>query len=212
LKTKYIFILIFLFLISCFKDVDDAIMYHIYHSYHESIYYATSGTEIPPEYLAALISLESYPPGNWNSERFEPKVYERLLKLKKEGIPFGNIPREKILSLTDEELKKLSTSYGLTQIMGYHCLDLGCSIEDLKSKDHLLWSIEYIRKHYLKYIKTKQWENCFRIHNTGNPFGKTYNMDYVEKGILRMKYYKKWINFKGNLLANFYENSQEKGE
>ncbi|GIX41530.1 MAG: hypothetical protein KatS3mg129_1263 [Leptospiraceae bacterium] len=180
-------------------------MYHIYKSYNEKIYQATWGTEIPPEYLAALISLESYPPGNWDSERFEPKVYERLIKLKNEDIPFGNIPREKIIHISDYELIKLATSYGLTQIMGYHCLDLGCSIEDLKGSDHLLWSIAYIRKHYLKYIKKKEWETCFRIHNTGNPFGKTHNRDYVEKGIKRMEYYKKWLRYRGNLLANFYE-------
>jgi hypothetical protein len=206
LKIKIILFLSIIFINSCFRDVDDAIMYHIYQSFHGHIQYATWGTEIPPEYLAALISLESYPPGNWDSERFEQKVYERLLKLKQNGTPFNSIPREKIISLTESELRQLATSYGLTQIMGYHCLELGCSIEDLRSSDHLLWSVAYIRRHYLKYIKQKQWEICFKMHNTGNPFGKTHNKDYVEKGLKRMEYYRKWIRLKGNLIANLYEN------
>jgi hypothetical protein len=44
------------------------------------------------------------------------------------------------------------------------------------------------------------------MHNTGNPFGKTHNKDYVEKGLKRMEHYRKWIRLKGNLLANLYEN------
>lgn len=175
-------------------------MYHIYNLYNKKIQEAVSGTEIPSSYLAALISLESYPPGNWVSERFEPKVYDRLIQLRDNGKSFANINREKLRKISDTEIRMLSTSYGLTQIMGYHCLDLGCSIDDLKSSDHLLWSIAYIRKHYLKYIIEKKWEECFRLHNTGNPYGKTHNKDYVEKGIVRMKYYEQWEKYKGNVL------------
>lgn len=204
MKIRYIS-LVFIFLISCFENFDDAITYHIYNQYNVYIESAIRGTEIPPSYLASLISLESYPPGNWDSERFEPKVYERLILLKEKGKSFGNIPRKKIIHLSEEEIRKLSTSYGLTQIMGYHCLDLGCSIEDLKGSDHLLWSIAYIRKHYLKYVKEKKWEECFRLHNTGNPYGKTHNKDYVQKGILRMKYYENWEKYKGNLIKKFFD-------
>ncbi len=189
-NKKSYFYTILLLLLSCFRDIDDAIMYHIYSIYNQKITEATRGTEIPAEFLASLISLESYPPGNFLSERFEPKIYERLLNLKKYGQPFSNIQREKIIHLSDFELKQLATSYGLTQIMGYHCLELGCSIEDLKGEDHLLWSIAFIRKHYLKCILQKQWDICFRIHNTGNPSGKTHNKGYVQKGIKRMEYYK----------------------
>ncbi len=190
---------------NCFKDIDDAIMYHIYNNYHNIIMKATIGTEVNPEYLAALISLESYPPGNWHSERFEPVIYNRLLNLKNHGIPFSNISREKVIHLSDYEIRMLSTSYGLTQIMGYHCLDLGCSIDDLRSSDHLLWSIAYIRKHYLKYVKEKKWDVCFRMHNTGNPFGTPHNKDYIKKGMIRIEYYKKWMRIKGNLIKNLYE-------
>lgn len=182
-------------------------MYHIYQNYNEQIEFATKGTEIPPEYLGALISLESHPPGNWNSIRFEPKIYEKLLRLKNNNEPFANIPRHKVLSLNDEELKALSTSYGPTQIMGYHCLDLGCSIEDLKGPDHLLWSIAFIRKHYLRCIVQQNWEACFRIHNTGKPDGITHNKSYAEKGIKRMQYYRKWMHYKGNILRAFLESA-----
>ncbi|MFN3604066.1 MAG: hypothetical protein ACK4UJ_05085 [Leptonema sp. (in: bacteria)] len=202
MKIRFIKFLLILF-INCFENYDDAITYHIYNQYHPIIQIAVKGTEIPASYLAALISLESSPPGNWNSERFEPKVYERLQLLRDQGKNFGNIPQSKIKKLSDTEIYKLSKSYGLTQIMGYHCLDLGCSIDDLKSSDHLLWSISYIRKHYLKYIIEKKWEECFRLHNTGNPYGKTHNKDYVQKGIRRMKYYENWIKHNGNLFKKF---------
>ncbi len=192
-------LIIFFFLLSCFSDMDDSIMYYIYQKYHQQILYAVDGTEIPASYLAALISLESYPLGDWDSERFEIKIYNRLIDLKYRGIAFGNVPRDKIIKLNDNEIKQLATSYGLTQIMGYHCLSLGCSIDDLRGSDHLLWSVDFIRKNYLQYIKSNKWEECFRIHNSGRPTGKTFNKNYAEKGIKRMKLYEKWIKKKGKL-------------
>lgn len=187
-------------------------MYLIYHHYHQKIEFATKGTEIPPEYMGALISLESHPPGNWDSQRFEPKIYERLLRLKYNNEPFSYIPKEKVASLTEEELRQLATSYGPTQIMGYHCLELGCSIDDLKGENHLLWSIAFIRKHYLKCIVQKKWDVCFRIHNTGKPDGNPHNKDYVEKGLKRMAYYKKWMEFQGNLVSAFFSRANQKKE
>lgn len=178
-------------------------MFHLYHSLHEEIIHATDGTEIPPEYLAALISLESHPPGNRDSKRFEPGIYSRLKELKEKGRPFGRIDRNDIRSLTDEELRRLATSYGLTQIMGYHCLSLGCSIDDLSGDYHLNWSILYMREHYGKQLRKKDWEAAFRIHNTGHPQGNTSRKDYAERGLARMQYYRNWVERDGNPLNTF---------
>lgn len=204
-RSRYLVVLVGLFVLGCPKDQDDAIMLHIYRRLNSEIVSAVQGTEIPASYLAALISLESHPPGNPDSQRFEPRVYQRLLEMKNNGRSFGRLPLHQIQLLSDSQLRRLATSYGLTQIMGYHCLDLGCSIEDLAGQYHLVWSVAYIRRHYLKPIMNKEYEVCFRIHNTGRPEGATYRDDYVEKGLLRMKYYEKWQENKGNIFAGLFK-------
>ncbi len=174
----------------CSLSYDSFLMYHIYHSLHPEIQAASEGNHIDPAFLAALISLESNPPGNRNSTRFEPVIYERLLSMKKDGKPFGRLPIRLISELSDEELKALSHSYGLVQIMGYHCISLGCTMEDLTGPDQLRWAAAYMQDHYGRHIKNKDWESCFRIHNTGHPSGETSRKDYVQRGLSRMKVYK----------------------
>jgi hypothetical protein len=174
-------------------------MFHLYHRWHEEINRTVLGTDIDPAYLAALISLESSPPGNKRSERFEPVVYERLTELKVLGRPFGGIPREFVLHKSDKALRELSTSYGLTQIMGFHCRELGCSIQDLRSEYHLQWAVAYMQSNYGRQAKKQDWQACFRIHNTGHPQGTTSRKDYVERGLIRMKYYKDWIAKRGSI-------------
>lgn len=199
----FAFLVPFLLLLTgCPRDQDDAVMLHIYLTMHGEIDSAVRDTEIPPSYLAALISLESHPPGNRDSRRFEPKVFQRLLELKNEGKPFARIARKQVQGLGEAELRELATSYGLTQVMGYHCLDLGCSIRDLAGSYHLLWSVAYIRRHYLNQVIRKEWSACFRIHNTGRAEGVTSRDDYAEKGLLRMKYYDDWKKKGGNFLAS----------
>lgn len=197
-----VFLPFFFLAVGCPRDQDDAVMLHIYLGLHDEIDKAVRDTEIPASYLAALISLESHPPGNRESRRFEPRVYQRLLELKNEGKPFARIQRKRLEGLGDSELRELATSYGLTQIMGYHCLDLGCSIRDLAGSYHLLWSVAYIRRHYLGQVIRKEWASCFRIHNTGRAEGTTSRDDYAEKGLLRMQYYDDWKKKGGNFLAS----------
>lgn len=167
-------------------------MLHIYAQYHSEIERATTGTPIPPAYMAAIISLESHPPGNRHSERFEPWVYDRLKELKETGRAFGTVPRFRVQTISDSEVRQLATSYGLTQIMGYHCLDLGCSPDDLQSDFHLQWAVVYMMRHYGDRAKNKDWGSCFRIHNTGHAKGTTGRRDYVERGLIRMFYYERW--------------------
>ncbi|MCB1164987.1 MAG: hypothetical protein KDK37_04590 [Leptospiraceae bacterium] len=197
---RYAPLLACLLFLACPENDEDALMLHIYHSLNEEIASAVEGTEIPAEYLAALISLESHPAGNRDSQRFEPGVYERLLDLKYSGEPFGYIPRNQVQDLSDDKIHQLATSYGLTQIMGYHCLQLGCSIDDLKGEFHLMWAVAYIREHYGKKIAERDWEACFRIHNTGRADGTTSRKDYVERGLKRMEYYHKWMEKQGSVL------------
>ncbi len=185
---------------ACPKNSEDALMLQLYLQLHEEIERAAYGTDISPAYLAALISLESWPPGNRESERFEPKVYENLLDLKHGGEAWGGLRRERIRRISDEELRRFATSYGLTQIMGYHCLSLGCTIEELKGEYHLQWAAAFMQFTYGRRAKRRDWTSCFRIHNTGRPNGRPHRDDYVERGLVRMQYYEEWIRKKGQML------------
>lgn len=186
-------------LVHCPRNEEDAMMLHIYHSLHDEIERATLGTAISPAYMAAIITLESSPPGNRDSRRFEPRIYERLRQARAGIRPYGRMGPGLLGGLSDSQLKELSTSHGLTQIMGYHCLDLGCDVRDLMSEHHLQWSVVYMARRYQKYARKGDWEACFRIHNTGRPNGKTYRPDYVERGLKRMAYYQSWVERKGRI-------------
>ena len=178
---------------ACPTNYDDILMLQTYHAMHKQIWQASYGTPIPESYLAAVISLETSPPGNWNSERFEAHIYQRLLALKRKGKAFGSISRKKLLKHSDKELRQFATSYGPTQMMGYHCLQINCSISDLKSSYHLQWAVAWMELNYGTYARRANWEACLRIHNTGRPEGKTYHANYVRDGLRRMNYYEKWI-------------------
>lgn len=188
-----------LLLISCPRDPEDKIMYKIYHQWHPKIMDAVSGTDISAAYMAALISLESSPPGNARSERFEQHIYERLYNLKHQAQKFGSIKQSDLARYDDAGMRQLATSYGLTQIMGYHCIRMGCTIDELRGEDHLLWAIGYMMNHYQKAAAQKDWQAAFRIHNTGRPDGRPHRADYVERGLLRMEYYQAWIDTRGEL-------------
>lgn len=191
--------LLSLFFLRCPENEDDLVMFHLYQTLHKEIEQAVRGTDIDPAYLAALISLESNPPGNKKSARFEPHVYTKLIALQRNGDSYGSLNRRSVLGKSDGEIRALATSYGLTQIMGFHCLDLGCSPTDLKGSYHLQWAVAWMQNSYGKQAARKDWNACFRMHNTGHPRGSTSRKDYVEKGLIRMNYYNKWMKNKGQL-------------
>lgn len=185
--------------LACPRNSEDALMLHLYHRLHTDIDRAAKGTDFSPEYMAALISIESSPPGNPYSERFEPAVYQHLLKLKHDAVPWGGVSRTKLRKYSDEELKQLATSYGLVQIMGYHCLAMGCTVDELRGDYQLQWAAVYMQAHYAKPARKSDWSTCFRIHNTGRPDGRPHRSDYVERGLIRMQYYREWIKKQGSV-------------
>ena len=174
-------------------------MWKLYHNLHKEIWKASYGTDISPAYLASVISLESSPPGNWKSQRFEEHIYKRLLAVKYKNKRYGSITQKTLAKYSDAKLREFSTSYGPTQMMGYQCLKILCTIEDLQGPYHLQWAIVWMENRYGKYARKKAWASCFRIHNTGRVDGKTYHADYVSKGLKRMHYYNEWQKRKGRL-------------
>ena len=82
-------------------------MFGLYHSLNEEIERAVMGTNISAAYLAAVISLESHPPGNRNSRRFEPKIYRRLVEARMGVRPYGSINSRRLRKYTDDEIAGL---------------------------------------------------------------------------------------------------------
>ena len=185
--------------LACPRNTEDALMLHLYHMLHPEIARAAAGTAVSPAYMAALISIESSPPGNRESERFEPNVYRRLKELKYEGTAWGGLNRKDLARYNDAGLRQLATSYGLVQIMGYHCIEMGCEVSELKGDYQLQWAAVYMQNHYEKHARQRQWSQCFRIHNTGRPDGRPHRSDYVERGLARMQYYEEWEKKQGRL-------------
>lgn len=175
-------------------------MLHIYHEYHPIIMESVKGSSIKPSYLASLISLESRPAGNPHSRRFERSVYRRLLSLKYSDRSFGSIKRSQVANMSDADLLAMSHSYGLTQILGYHCLYLGCTLDELKGKNHLKWAVKWMEINYGDLARDEDWDGCFRFHNTGSASGSPSRRDYVDRGLARMKYYRKWMDTRGSMI------------
>ncbi len=100
----------------------------------------------------------------------------------------------KLLSALEEnELRELATSWGFTQIMGYQAIARKSAARDLLDPQfHFQMAVEILtdfsRRFHLRL--SQDFEALFRCWNTGHPDGKTFDPDYVTKGMRRMKLYR----------------------
>ena len=92
---------------------------------------------------------------------------------------------------SNQSLTNLATSWGPFQIMGYKCIHLGLNVADLRGDSAIFWGIKWINKEYGYYLRKNKFEAAFRIHNTGDPNGNTYNSKYVSTGLSYIKYFQK---------------------
>ncbi len=145
--------------------------------------------EAPSEYFKALVLLEcsaQNPP----QSRYEPNVFEKL-KAVKEGKQknYGNLTQKDLENYSTQELTLLATSWGALQIMGYHVIKEGLTIDDLKGENGLKIAIQWCIATYGKYLEDGDYKNAFHIHNTGKEHpifwqAKTYDPLYVDKGLI----------------------------
>lgn len=91
--------------------------------------------------------------------------------------------------LRDDALRNLASSWGFTQVMGYHILEWGDTVDDLADPDahygyaaHLM--AEFVSQYGLD-IRI-DFEEMARCWNTGRPDGKTYDAAYVQNLFARM--------------------------
>ena len=93
----------------------------------------------------------------------------------------------------DEALRELATSWGYTQIMGYHMIWRGGEARDLLDPDfHFSMALELVAQFAESYQLDVRCEfrELFGCWNTGRPYGETTDPRYVENGLRRMAIYR----------------------
>jgi hypothetical protein len=174
---------------------------------------ATAPSSVQPSFLAALIANESG--GKNDAQRFEPAVFERLKEVllgqKPHYAPAGV---KRPLEATDltaycapgvgEErgdfavelqcLHNLATSWGLTQIMGWHLVEfqsgfgtgwLASPGGNLNFATRLL---AWFAEHYDLDL-AGEFEKLLACWNTGEPMGATFDPHYIPNGMARKALY-----------------------
>jgi hypothetical protein len=99
--------------------------------------------------------------------------------------------------LDDAALRELATSWGYTQIMGYHMAGRGGTPRDLLNpRRHFCVAMELLSDFATQYHLDlgRDFAELFRCWNTGQPYGPprgpaTTDPDYVAKGLRRMALY-----------------------
>lgn len=192
-------ILLILSLTSCKKQKNYSEIYQrAFENYGEEVAYYAKKYKISASYLMALIMLESS--GTKPApRRFEPDIYNTLLKLKEGKIEkFENLTPEDLKNFTNKDLKKFSHSYGPFQIMGYKVIKLKTTVENLENEKAIAFGTYWINKEYGDLLRQGRFKDAFHYHNTGKllpPDGssKTHNPNYVNLGIEYMKYFSKFF-------------------
>jgi len=93
----------------------------------------------------------------------------------------------------DAALRDLATSWGFTQIMGYHLVRREGTVRDLLDpRFHFRLALELLAEFGARYELdlAREFDEMFRCWNTGQPYGETFHPDYVEKGRRRMDIYR----------------------
>jgi len=158
-------------------------------------------SSVPPEFLAALIANESN--GDPDASRFEKHVFKKLVEVR-EGTRknYSTIHREHLVSLNDDALRLLATSYGPTQIMGYNAVLRHVDPLELNKPEtaiHLTLQMLAECARNCGLDVQADFEEMLRWWNTGSPYddpkterveGVTHDPNYVPNALRRMKVYK----------------------
>ena len=98
-----------------------------------------------------------------------------------------------LFRLADEALRELASSWGFTQIMGFHLIGRHGTVRDLvepRFHYHLANQLlaEFAGSYQLDLAR--EFEELFRCWNTGRPDGRTADPAYVRNGLRRMELYR----------------------
>ncbi len=158
---------------------------------------------LPPEYFLAVIMLESS--GHKHPRpRFERYIYRRLKAVKDGKLKqFENITQKDLRFVSNRELKKLASSWGPFQIMGYKSLKMKIPVEKLSGKNAICYGMKWINEDYGWLLRSHRYKDAFHFHNTGNLYPKdgkaqTHTPNYVERGLYYMQIFRAIINKEQN--------------
>jgi hypothetical protein len=108
--------------------------------------------------------------------------------------PFAANHQRQLAALEDEALRELATSWGYTQIMGYHMIGRAGTVRDLLDPPrHFRIAIELLAEFIEEYQldPAREFAEMFCCWNTGRPYGRTYDPHYVERGLARVELYRR---------------------
>ncbi|PYV30093.1 MAG: hypothetical protein DMG22_21440 [Acidobacteria bacterium] len=176
-------------------DVEAALMARLHQSLGQAFARATAATRLPPAFLAALVANESG--GRGNASRFEQAVYGALQMVRQGRRPrYGGFIREQLQDKTPGELRALATSWGLTQIMGFNAAARGIAVgftgeSLLDHETHLALAVQMLSEfaERFKLDLARDFAALFNTWNTGSPDGRTYDPEYVPRGLRRLELY-----------------------
>jgi hypothetical protein len=110
-----------------------------------------------------------------------------------QGVQGRSLANPALAELADEALRELATSWGPTQIMGYHLVGRAGTVRDLLDPEfHFKLALTLLAEFSERYGLDLRLEfsELFRCWNTGRPYGETTDPRYVEKGLLRMEIFR----------------------
>jgi hypothetical protein len=189
---------------------DKALMEQLYAQYRAPIAAAAHSSSVPEALLAALIANESG--GDPKAQRYEREVFltlaEVLLGKRAQYFPAGAhhpLGVQDLLPFVEPpgitmafptglgRLSELATSYGLTQIMGWHALEFSKPFSVLLNDprgqlDFTVTLLSYFAERY-QLDPAKEFAELFTCWNCGRPDGQTFDPHYVSNGLARMALY-----------------------
>jgi hypothetical protein len=115
--------------------------------------------------------------------------------------PFTARHGDELGSLSDEALRELASSWGFTQIMGFHMVGRRGTVRDLLEPHfHFRVATELLAEfaHDYQLDLTREYEELFRCWNSGHPYGATTDPAYVASGLRRMAIYKQIAQRRGS--------------
>lgn len=154
---------------------------------------ACENTNVPTAFLAGLISVEDATLDE-TATRFEEGIFAKLKRVRDGQRPsFNGVKTSDIAGASDGALKNLSTSFGLTQILGLHVIatfNNTITVADLRDPaQHLQLAVQFIQREGGSHLDDGEFDKVLRIHNTGRPDGVTFSPDYVPNALGVMQEY-----------------------
>jgi hypothetical protein len=174
-----------------------------YRNYGKDIVRLAREKKLPPEYFLSVIALESSG-RKLVPHRFEPHVFRSLIKLQNGELEkYDHVVAAQLQGMKKGQVKKLASSWGPMQLMGYQSFMLGTHVKHLNGSRALPLGVEWVDKSYGHHLREGRFKDAFHIHNTGKKyplFGppSTFHRSYVPMGIAYLNAFKTLLNESGS--------------